>query len=356
MKKSLLIVFLLFISGEVISNIAPPKAFISEIYIDLNNKWSIELGFPEKPNDFLDSLFIETSSGSFKVMNYQTIKDMSETRFPYLVVLTNSNLEDSLTLNRLGDFVKVKSFLGNTKLTDMLAFGNYPNSKFAEFKEGHSIAYIEHFNSYSGYYSLDNSPTLGKNNDTDGIAATIKGYLYNSNNEIIPNREIWGFIGKLVSNEQGYFEGEIISQTYVLDTFSFYLSTDFISYIYEKDSINAFPDSVINKNLILYSIVNDIPKIEKINEICVSSFPNPFVNHLNFIVDIPYSVKAEKVEIQIFDIKGRLVASKESESNRALLSFSSPDLQNLKAGLYLYALKINDVRVAQKNNQLIKVD
>ena len=357
MKTTLILfVLTLFVNINLFANIAPPQAYISEIYIDSLNNWYIELVFPEKPDEFLDSLFIETSSGTFKILNYKSIKESSEGWFPYLVVLSKENIKDSLTLNRSNDFVSIKSFLRNMELKDELIFGDRTGSDFNKLEIGCSIAHIKNFNGHSGYYSLDNSPTIGKNNDVYGVSGTIKGYLYNENNEPIPNSVIRGFIGNLETDENGFFLGEVLSRTYQLDTFRIRENTAYKKYIYKCDTINITPDLTINKDLYLFSVVNYNPYYEiVVTEFDLNVYPNPFDEYLRVLIDIPSTTKLNNSLFSIYNSSGKLITSQKLITNRSIITFTNEDFENQGSGIYFYTLIIDGKRVDLKNNQIIKL-
>ncbi|WP_346860393.1 T9SS type A sorting domain-containing protein [uncultured Draconibacterium sp.] len=356
--KTIFILFILTLSVNVnlFANIAPPQAYISEIYIDSLNNWYIELGFPEKPEDFLDSLFIETSSGTFKVLNYDSIIECSEGWFPYLLVLSKENIENSFTLNRSNDFVAIKSFLRNMELKDELIFGNRSSSNFNKLEYGCSISHVKDFNGHSGYYSLDNTPSIGRYNDINGVAGTIQGYLYNQNNEPIPNSVIRGFIGNLETDENGFFYGEVLSRTYKLDTFRIRENTTYKKYIYCRDTINIIPNSTIDKDLYLFSVENYNPYDEiVVTEFNLNVYPNPFDEYLRVIIDIPSATPVNNSLFSIYNSSGKFITSQKLTMNRTIITFTNEDFNNNGSGLYFYVLTIDGRRVDIKNNQIIKL-
>ena len=140
MKSIRLLFILLILSSKVWSNVAPPQAHISEIYINSLNAWSLELGFYYPDISQIDSIIIETESGSAKLTNYSLI-DVSfidESPFYYLSVISNNNLNGILEINRENDFVIIHSYIGTTSNDDYLAFGLHEHSNFLIFPEGHS--------------------------------------------------------------------------------------------------------------------------------------------------------------------------------------------------------------------------
>jgi len=85
----MLFAILVLVSSRVGCNIAPPQAYISEIYIESPTSWWIELGLYEEftIEDWFDSLVVETSYGRSRITEYSVIDlSMDGWGLPYLMI------------------------------------------------------------------------------------------------------------------------------------------------------------------------------------------------------------------------------------------------------------------------------
>jgi hypothetical protein len=338
MKTIRLFFPLLLISSNLFSNIseAYPKVEISEIFVESSFSWSLELGFRENYDVIpYDSIVIETCAGRSKVKDY-TLIDISQPGFlsSFIAVITNSDLERELEINRENDFLKVYSYFMGMEVQDFLAFGKYPGSFFLEFKSGFSIVRDD-----VGLFSLDKTPTIGKVNTEDGTMGVVQGYVYDRNHNPLPNAWI-GYNTSILSNENGYYYTSIPSRTYYTDTI---WTSDIETYIFKPDTINVFPDSTSSADLIVLSHSQHSSVINSTFEPHFLNFPNPFKNFTTFYVSLPEIYNNKTVILEIYNNAGQAVGSFQFPDTRYAIALPSDLTGGLKAGIYYYTLIIDGI-------------
>jgi len=147
MKKIWLFVILSLFALNTFANLYIPRAHISELYIDNLGNWTLEIGFYELDylmgGDFVDSIFIETSSGRAKIISYSLFAGEGD-GFDSLAVITIANLSAPLSINPDGDFVKIRSYgiYMSDDLAESFSFGDYPWSMLSCIHHGESITRI----------------------------------------------------------------------------------------------------------------------------------------------------------------------------------------------------------------------
>jgi len=358
MKKLILFSVLIFLNCKVWCNIAPPQAFICEVYIESPEIWSIELGFYDYPNQF-DSIVVETNSGLSKVsllnVDIVSFDDVNEGgRFPFhLIVITEKDLEEVLEINRENDFIRIYSYIGANSNNDYLAFGNNKDSNIPVFKENHSISEIG-----GNYYSLDNSPSIGERNSIDGTEGYVSGYVYDTNGNPLPNHEIEVFIRKnITTDENGYYGGYVFSNAYYFDTLKVQAG-QFEFYIYEKDTINVFPDSIHYNDLIFKDLViipyDDPTSTRKIfsNNTLVANYPNPFTSYTVFQIAIPEDINFKTSRLNIYNSLGASVFSIQLEDRITSITLTAQEMNALKTGTYYYTIYLDDNTLLSRNTMI----
>lgn len=148
MKKICLFVILSLFAISSFANIYIPRAHLSELYIDDLGNWTLEIGFYDL--DFwdealtIDSIFIEISSGRAQIISYSLFAEDGTEGFDSLAVITVANLSAPLSINRNGDFVKIRSYgiYMSDDLAESFSFGDYPWSMLSCIHHGESITRI----------------------------------------------------------------------------------------------------------------------------------------------------------------------------------------------------------------------
>lgn len=122
----------------------------------------------------------------------------------------------------------------------------------------------------------------------------------------------------------------------------------------------AYNDSIIwasGRNIILNTIsggtvdVLNTFSVLPSDYIMYQNYPNPF----NPNTKIKYEIKKSgTVIISIFDIKGNLIKNLINENKYSGIHFVEFNGENLTSGIYLYTLKINNIKIDSKKMLLIK--
>ncbi len=202
MKKNIIVCFILFISLNTKAN-PVVEHFISELLF-VDGVWQLEL-----TNIYGDlngaSLITKTDTAGFR----EGI-DISSN----FIVIEQKDLLDELKIDQAGDTLWLKG----AGYSDIIYWGN--SALVAVPIDGQSICAESYFGSYINYY-LDNTPTIGTENDT--------------------------------LNAQGYVEG------FVTDIYDNPLAD--VKVIYHSDS---FDESYANTNSLGYFRLKNISKINKL--------------------------------------------------------------------------------------------
>ena len=169
--------------------VLPPQAFISELVFNPSHQWTLELEMfidqYMQVNGAIDSIVLKSNSSRAKLISFPL-------EHYILFTITSANLNGPFILNYLQDTLRVitygdssQSFLyGNPVNTHMLVFG-YTNCEIPVLLDGQSICAREKEHGNPRYFYLDNSPTIGIENDTIGATITLTGNFYDIRNILI---------------------------------------------------------------------------------------------------------------------------------------------------------------------------
>jgi hypothetical protein len=185
----------LFLTAETKANpivIIPPQAFLSEVYIQTSNNWSLEMEmfipvqYLSLGYDPIDSIIITSNTGKGKVLSFTTVTHA-------IFVINNSLLSNNVAINPSQDTLTVYTYLNPQLVSNYylepyymhkLVFG-YPTCEIPVLTPGQSICARERNYGNPEYFYLDNSPTIGFENDTTGASATIHGHFYDCRDSLI---------------------------------------------------------------------------------------------------------------------------------------------------------------------------
>jgi len=334
MKKTialLSILIMVFLLNKIASNPLLDYTF-NEFLFD-STGWKIELhsssGFQE--DSTLDgwSLSSKTDTAYFK--------NGIHIDFSGYTVITSDSLQSELNIDPLGDALTLSD--GNSYV-DWLSFGN-SSGTISSPKEGQSIRL------YGQEFVLDNTPTMGFENDTSNIFGYIEGYINDSLSNAIPEVMItydWNFTYEFPertwSDSSGYFKIKKCSKRLIL--------------LFEKDGYNkpdtlvqVWPDSTVAINIEM-SIVVGITEItpSTLNKFeLTQNFPNPFNGSTSFFYFLPAD---EELEIIIYDQKGEIV-------QKLFKGFQSKgqyrinwNANEMASGIYFYELKTGNRKLVKK--------
>jgi hypothetical protein len=210
-----------------------------------------------------------------------------------------------------GDNIKLYSFisfLGHVRVTDSLAYGNYPGSTIDSLPMGYSIARLSW-----GIFIKDLNPTIGLANDTIGTCGILKGHLYNKNDSLITKGNFKLDNSIILQNDGTYltniYSRKIVFQR-IVNNFQLY-TTQYVNI--DSLELNMNPGCLYEKDI---HFLNDytIDGVDKINQpsnysISIMNYPNPFNSSTNFTITIPSSQKYGQKQINIFNALGQKISS-----------------------------------------------
>ncbi len=173
MKWLSILCFTILISSNIaFSNSGPPMAILREIMVDSDGNWTVELWLYQE--QAIDSIQIGFSNGNSIIDNYTLIPPDD------LVLINNSNLVNPISVNPDGDYIVIRSWGSGYWHYDSLAFGNYPGSYLDCTSGGESYAFIGFYTgvNWREGFSIDETPTMGFENDNIGAIADFTGDMY----------------------------------------------------------------------------------------------------------------------------------------------------------------------------------
>jgi hypothetical protein len=260
-------------------------------------------------------------------------------------VITQMDLQNQLTIST--DCDSITLFDNNGTHMDMLCLGIPDNSLFVQMpKLGQSTCFLGR--DYN--YYLDNTPTMGFENDTSNAKGYIDGFVKDSlNNPLEGVKIIYDYVEVPPNGAQPVFV-----QTNSLGYFSLYEFSIYKRLQFQKEgyhapdtSLQIWPDSTVTINIQMHSVVG----ITEITPPTISSFtltqnfPNPFNSSTTFIYFLPGN---EQVEINIYDEKGELIQKLFNGYQPKGEYKVSWNADNLASGIYFYELKTSSQKISKK--------
>jgi hypothetical protein len=218
-----LLVFQLFLSVTFANPVIESQAYISELYFDENDNWTIEIYFYYLNPEYNNFRFY-TSSGSADIWIFNG----------EVALITAADLSTPLTINRDGDFVYLTQFDDMFPLCETIVFGNYSGSEVLPPIIGESLVNVVIED--NGYYSeneywlvKDVSPSLGYINEP--VKESFSGYLTDNAGIPISYLEIdfgaMGDLPRIWTDENGYFENDsMYCKNYTIKIGSNYILED----------------------------------------------------------------------------------------------------------------------------------
>lgn len=352
--------FLICFYTITIGNIIEPRAYISEIRFDENGDWIIELGFMEYLQGDFDSIFIQTTAGTAKILNLELLNGWGPTSiFDNIALITNANLDNSLTVYESGDFVRTLAYsvYGSVGI-EYICFGNYSGSFLDSPVNGKSIQYVYYSQSagYTGSFSMSNVHTIGLPNDTTGSLCWLEGVIYDPYGQLMTSGwfpfELMNTIVHI--NPDGTFLERIFSRSYFVDTILIrtgewpYVKTP---YVINPIVYKTYPDSSVYYEIHTDSIAVKIDTNKDFTEnIKFIQAPNPFKKNTNFYFYTPPTLYYNKGEILISDLQGKLIETLtiNNTSGGYINWFPKNDVP---PGTYIAMLFFDDLQV--KNLKLV---
>jgi len=329
----------------------PPPVKISEIQFFNNGKWVIELLSNEMSGSgYMDSIFIETSSGIAKITN--TFDSEYE-------IIRVDSLSKPLTINRDSDFVRLIIYPFYSDDQDILQIGKFKDSYLKTIPDGYSIASLGGVSSplrdFSRNYVLDSTPTIGTENTFDGVAS---GYVYGKILGL-PNHGSFKFTEGYYSNGNSDWCNNIVNPWHetgiypdVNSNYCIKLTTrnytfnellvciELVDYGYfltcNPTSFYLNPGDSIRIDL---SLLTSTLKLAKKITSKLYNYPNPAKDETLFVLDLS-GLKSKSLILKIYDGNGTIV--KELVPTSETMSWNCSALPQ---GTYIYTLEADHLVV-----------
>lgn len=336
MKKTLLVIFTLAcfsISNANPINPPPPIIGLSELTFDSNGKWIIELScinvnYYAYP---IDSIIITSSNGKSKLKNFTNKEGYNN-----LFVVRNDSLLSNLNINSNGDSIQVIYYTQYTypmfHFSSPIVFGNFKNAKLFAPKIGESIA--EYRN-----YSICKSPTLGSANDSTGMCGTIKGRIYNSNNQLLLNSTNQfnnGNIFNFTPKPDGTYSARILSNKNQITQLYYYQGQNLFTVDIVPIDVSIKPDTVVIADIHILKITA-IKEIKSDPVTVFQIFPNP-IKGLSFNYEVSVPVKSSNSYLELISISGQKIARFPVSDNKGKINLPA----TVTNGTYTVRLFVNN--------------
>jgi hypothetical protein len=344
--KLFVLVLLLILSFNLAYANPLVELFLNEVLID-STEWKIELKNLDLYFQSLDSCFLSTTTDTAYFIPGISTSDS-------FLVITQDSLINSLNINRLGDIIGFH-FLDNYPISQ-IGFGNISGWSVVATPYYHqSICLNEWYDLFQGqdfFYYLDNTPTIGQKNDFINASGYIKGNVLDSTGNPIRNAPIYS--GHDFSTVSVYVQSDSNGHFILRDTaYIAYLRFYKQNYQTEFLTVQIWPEDTVTINVTLNPVIDAIESIHNhsLNEYKLSqNYPNPFNNSTYFSYALP---KADFVEINIYDLTGKLVEKLfTGEQNRGEYKVNW-NAESVASGIYIYQIKTNQF-INHKKCLLIK--
>ncbi|MGE5430763.1 MAG: T9SS type A sorting domain-containing protein [Syntrophomonadaceae bacterium] len=336
MKKvftKIVLIALIILSSNSLKANPIGAEFFSEIVFD-STGWKLEMhltmaAFQQGDSISLKGWYLVSGTDTAYFKDWQYLKaperhgSAENTNF---LVLTKDSLKGSLNLTINGGRISLHSPDGH----------KYDEFSYSTLKLGQSLCVL-----YDGSCYLDNSPTIGSQNDSEGATGVIKGFVKDLADKPAAK---YGFLvysshgESYTTDATGHFEFNWLSRSY---TFG-------LPYNGERNlTVSLQPGDTLNLEFKLNFLV-DVEKkaTPEVREYALEqNYPNPF----NPATSISYSLaRAGVVNIKVFNLLGNEIATLVNNYQNAGSYKVSFDASTLPSGVYIYTIQSGGFRNAKK--------
>jgi hypothetical protein len=325
----LLIGFGLVYYSYVSSNPIVSYEVINELAFT-SKKWVIEIVLLDTMNTSGWYLVSKTDTAHLKSMTIPK-------NIPYLI--KKDSLLEPFHIDSTGDMLKIYTQEG-IKMGE-IAF-SYSGYSISAPKPGQSIC----LDQMHRYY-LDNTPTLGRANDTLNANGIIAVWVRDNNSLPLENVQVLCSDTVLTTDASGYFSSSVLAKYFTVACYK-------DNYTTGTATVQVWPESTITANIVMNR------RGQSIERIILPTIPtdyfmsNPFPNPFNPEVQIQYSIPSNSnVKIEVFDICGKLV-------DKIFSGFQSADMYQaywnavrFTSGVYIIRIQAGEV-VLNKKCALVK--
>lgn len=345
MKNVKYILILLFsvLSFEIIYSNPIMEFFLNELLLKDNNKtnWTLEIR-NQSGMDF--------EGGYLTTLNDTAYFKPEISWYKNFILITNDSLLSPLPIDPYGDVLTIYDI--NDNWYDEIRFGDMEEPEISAPKSGQSICIREYFDDWQRYYYyLDQSPTLGNENDSINARGNIEGYVTDRFDNPLEGVKIIYDYGELL---------EVYYDIYVLtDSSGYFIFRDYsrlTDLIFEKDSYQTeklsqqiWPDSTITIFMTMEDtlelIVDENPVFIRNDFKLSQNYPNPFNSQTTITYAIPLS---DFVEITIFDMAGKQIDKLFNGYQNAGQQRLIWNAEAFASGVYIYQIRTSQTVINKK--------
>ena len=200
---------------------------------------------------------------------------------------------------------------------------------------------------YSGWYYLDNTPTLGAPNDYLNAGGIVEGYITSLTGDTLQNVKISRRFGLPVySDSSGYFA---LDELAIYEELIFQKTSYWDGYLW----LQIWPDSLQTIHVVIEKLVDiEDPKNSSVLQDFqfFQNYPNPFNSNTALGFLLPDDAD---VELNIFDMLGNKIRSVVNGNQAAgwyRVIWDGKDNRgiNVASGIYIYRLTVNNQSLNRK--------
>ncbi len=238
-NKSIILIVVLLLNKNIKSNPIMP-IFFNELQVD-SIEWVLEL-YPFGIIN-LEGWYLTSSTDT------AYFKDNIYLPNDFFLIITQDSLLNPLSINSMGDSLFLYDSTGFEM--DSLIFGEFPGSMIINPQPFQSLCrYHVEYEFYSeDFYYLDNTPTIGLENDLENAIGNIEGIVTDTSGVPIDSVRVFYdieiFVGSYIdsvfvfTDEYGYFIfSHLASRKYFQPDKNGYQTQNFIEQIYPDSTIS----------------------------------------------------------------------------------------------------------------------
>lgn len=333
----------------------------SELVFDANNNWTLELIYSTGYEPFYtDSVIVTVSNVRAKLLVTYWERN-------HIYVITQDSLSTPLQINREGDKIEIETYctFSNNQAVryNQLIFGNFPGATVGSPTLGYSSICRIFGEFYLNNWSIDclsKNSSLGIINNFAELSATLKGHIYDMNNEPVTQLKVFPISPcyfeletPLTINSDGTYTTQIFRRfsTIIRGLLSVKM-VDFEAF-YDTAAIQPFelndihPDTVVVQDIHLKSnkyVVTSIEENEPLRseEFTLINYPNPFNLSTNFFVKVPERMKEKSGIINIYNSNSELLRVIQVYKSSTVSWDGKDEGGNvMPSGIYLYQLDVD---------------
>lgn len=330
MKKCYL--FLLLLAPVLFGTanpVAPSCPVINELLWDENGNWKLEINFEHFYVIEVDSLVLTSTMG----------KHVFVGEFPEngLWLLTIDSIGEGFDISRDGDnlLLKIYSYHYIYPDSSFLAFGTAENAVVPVPENGKSISLLPII---KPCYAIDNSPTLGLDNDLDGVFGTISGKVYYSTGNPVISRTDLALNVHFQTDASGNYSTYVHQGTFQLSEIAKYVTWEgYFWYSIEPVSLTIEEGQTYENVDIRVSDTKFVGINDKKEPQLFKIYPNPAYKKLT--LEMSTRVQGQELEIRVLDFTGKEI----SRYLRPVAELQELELnESLPAAMYLFEFRVDN--------------